>query len=294
MSTDSRIRHRRMAIAFELSLLLAMLAVLVLCIPPIVHRVQTASPAAAHPVALETAAIPALLRTVTGADGVRVEQQFQTGMAGVTGYVVAKGEQKTVVFSMQDHLLIGALIAANGDNLTQHFIDQYIPKPEFGAVVHELASSKGRWITEGAESAPAELIAFVDPDCRYCDLFWHEAQPLIAKGQLRVRFAPVSFLKGSSIGRAVGMLAAADPAAALDQNFRDFDAAHEEGGYQETAAPAPELTEAVQANWALVRKIGGAGTPTLLYHDLKDRWVVHYADPGAAWLQQYAQTGHAP
>lgn len=107
------------------------------------------------------------------------------------------------------------------------------------------------------------IVAFEDPNCRFCNRFSTDAAPLLAQGRLRIRVVPVAFLKPDSTTRAAAILQAPDPARAWRKNESGFDLGSEEGGYP-AAAAKPATAAALQRNLRLLESSGEVLTPSLL------------------------------
>ncbi|MGC8478139.1 MAG: hypothetical protein ACP5NP_17450, partial [Acetobacteraceae bacterium] len=113
-----------------------------------------------------------------------------------------------------------------------------------------------------------------------CHRLYERAVPLLAAGKLRLRVVMVGFLKPTSFGRAAAILMAADPAAALAADERDFDVTHEEGGIAPATAIPPAIHAAVAADTALLARTGEEATPTLLWRDRAGQWrLMHHGPP---------------
>ncbi|WP_018912266.1 thioredoxin fold domain-containing protein [Thiomonas sp. FB-6] len=107
------------------------------------------------------------------------------------------------------------------------------------------------------------IVAFEDPNCRFCNQLSKESAPLIAAGKLRVHVVLVAFLKPDSEGRAAGILQSADPAAAWEKNEAGFNELAEEGGYP-VAQPSFETDRTLRTNLDNLKAGGQVATPTLL------------------------------
>lgn len=188
------------------------------------------------------------------------------GPAGLTGVLLRLQGRKLVGWLTADgqHLLIGSLIGPDGANETRAAMERLglIPKP-IPAERFALESVQAEGFTVGRKGAL--LTAFIDPNCIYCHKFYKQVMPLVNAGRVRVRFIPVAFLKPSSPAKAVALLAASDPAAALAKKEDKFDTAHEEGGITPAPHPAPDIEAKVKANTELLAKSGEVATPTLVY-----------------------------
>lgn len=108
------------------------------------------------------------------------------------------------------------------------------------------------------------VTAFMDPNCIFCNRFYNEVMPLVKQGKLRVRYVMVGLIRPSSVPRSVAILAAKDPAKALEKDEKNFDAANEEGGITPDKTPHPEIEAQVLRSNALLNEAGPSSTPTLL------------------------------
>ncbi|MDZ7657055.1 MAG: hypothetical protein U0997_14045 [Sulfurimicrobium sp.] len=109
-----------------------------------------------------------------------------------------------------------------------------------------------------------QIVFFFDPNCPACAKLWRwfDTTPRRDVGSLWI---PVAYMKPTSEARAIALMRAADPYAALAQNFRTFDTAAWEG----VIPPAKDATLAEQSSlrkntryWS--KSLFGA-TPLILY-----------------------------
>lgn len=209
---------------------------------------------------------PAIAHALSG--GLKVVKRFPASSA-LTGWVLSRNGKYSIVYTTPDGetLIVGGLIDASGKNLSVGYAKQYIPGPDYQALFPQLEET--RYIQEGELANPkATLYVFFDADCIFCHLAWKALQPY-EKAGLRVRWVPVAVLKPTSVTRAVAIMTAEDPAAALNENETQFDKQAEEGGIIPVAKPDPALTGRLKANTELMRKFGGTGTPALVWQDAK-------------------------
>lgn len=234
--------------------------------------------------------LPTQLQTLQTLGQATVVKVFKTESPSITGYLVHQQGQYTVLYSVDKYLVAGALISPTGRNLTSDYQEQYAPKPDYGAVVSQL--DKDKYVFgDGLATAPTVYV-FADPNCIFCKHFYDDAKPLTSTGKLRVNYALVSFLRPTSSGRAAAVLKADNPSSAWGVNESNFDAAHEAGGLPPLAAPGPDLTAAMKDHQDLMEKVGGHGTPTVLYKTADGKWTAKFGTPGAEWLALYAERGH--
>ncbi len=208
------------------------------------------------------------------------------GPSGLTGVLIKIQGRRMVGWLTSDgrHLLIGSLIGPEGANETRAAMEKLglIPKP-IPAEKFAVASTRAAGFTVGTKGPL--LTAYIDPNCIYCHKFYQEVMPLVNAGRVRVRFVPVAFLKPSSPAKAVALLAAADPAAALAKNEKDFDTSTEEGGIAPAKDPDPAVAAKVKANTELLAKSGQVATPTLVYCSRKGSPVLLQGLPPDAMTQ---------
>lgn len=225
-------------------------------IATVAHAQQPPSP----PVVLEADA-PSVLTTLRIA-GVTTVKQFDTP-SGLTGWVLRDPSGNyNVVYTTADgqHLLAGALLNAQGQNLTQLYQEMHVPKPDFSELWPRIEAA-GSVVMGATEDAKATVYVVFDPNCPYCDIehrilrhYWDEG--------LQVRLIPVAFLRENSAGKAAALMSAEDAAAAVNEHSAKFRA----GGIA-VAPVTPSIKATLDANLALMRELGLTGTPALIYKD---------------------------
>jgi thiol:disulfide interchange protein DsbG len=156
-----------------------------------------------------------------------------------------------------------ALISSDGTDLTKAamFSQGLFLRP--AAVLEQAAAPAAHGIMVG--TAGPRITVFFAPNCVYCRQLYQALIPQVAGGNVRVRFVAIGTLKESSIPRAASILAAKDPAQALNLDETNFDAKSEEGGYPVSIALDPALKLAVEANNTLFSRAGLVGTPAIFY-----------------------------
>ena len=105
---------------------------------------------------------------------------------------------------------------------------------------------------------------FFDTACPHCAVVWNSAKPLA--GKLRIVWIPVGFLSEASALRGAAILAAADPAKAMDQNESTMLSGHQSG---EPASVDPDAAAKVAENTDTMRKFSADGIPLILYKNAK-------------------------
>ena len=222
----------------------------------------------------------------------RLVKVFPGPESNIVG-IIAKGPtgQKALAWMVDGkYLLIGALIKADGKNLSE------LDAENAGLVVKPLPSSM---VASSALSATGFTVGhagplmavFMDPNCIFCHKFWDAAQADIRAGKLRLKVIPVGFLKPSSLAKATTILQAVDPALAWAHNERRFRKSIEEGGEKPAAHLDPKAMADVRANTALLGNTGEMATPTLVYCRNSDKvpLVLHGIAPD--FLNELNQVG---
>ncbi|MBC8737292.1 thiol:disulfide interchange protein DsbG [Paraburkholderia sp. UCT31] len=225
--------------------------------------VATAAVAQAAPAA---SGVPKALSLVTQA-GMKIERPFPAP-AGLTGWVLSKGGQYSIVYTTADgkYVLAGALIDEAGKNLTADHNAQYVPKVDYGQYWSQL--EKSTYIAEGAKNPKTVVYAFMDPDCIFCHLTWKAFQSY-EKAGLQVRWLPMGFLKPDSAGKAAALLTSAHPDAALAEHEHKFQPQTESGGIEPMATIPADIQAKLDANQKLMATMGFNGTPAIVYKDAR-------------------------
>jgi thiol:disulfide interchange protein DsbG len=197
---------------------------------------------------------------------------------GMTGWVLNVNGHYIIVYSLPGgrYVMSGALVGPDGNNLTQQYMQQYVPKPDFAKAV-ALLRRDPNLVTEGAADAP-EIFVYADANCIYCNLLWTDLRPYVQHDKVRVHWVMVSILKATSAGRATAILAARDRVAALSQDEIHFDKEHEEGGIAAISPVSADVQKLLQAHAQQMSELGGTGTPMILLHT-KGKWDAYYGSP---------------
>jgi thiol:disulfide interchange protein DsbG len=209
---------------------------------------------------------------------------------GLTGWVLKMNGRYMIIYSLPGgrYVMGGALVDPDGVNLTQQYLQQYAPKPDFvkaAALLHH----DPNLITEGNPAAP-EIFVYADANCIYCNLLWNDLRPYVKTGEVRVHWIMVSFLKATSAGRATAILAANDRVAALAQDEIHFDKAHEEGGIDAISPVPVDVQNMLNSHTHQMSELGGTGTPTILLRT-KGKWDAYYGAPRdmAAFIRKLSE-----
>jgi thiol:disulfide interchange protein DsbG len=196
--------------------------------------------------------------------GFHIVKSF-AAVSSLTGWVMqAPDGQYGVFYSTSDgqNLIAGRLMAGSGEDLTQRYVAQYVPQPDFAALWTKFENAA--FVVTGAQhSRSGVLYAIMDPNCTFCHLLWIALRPYEAAG-LQVRWIPVGFLHEDSAAKAAALLKGGE--AALTQMQEKFDERTESGGLAGVEI-TPDLKAKLDANLALMREANVHGTPGLFYKD---------------------------
>jgi thiol:disulfide interchange protein DsbG len=215
--------------------------------------------------------LPKALETLKNQQKFEVIKEFKTDAPGINGYVVqSKSSKIGIVYSYKDFVIFGALIDADGHNLSQKYAQEYIPKPDYAAGVKMLEQT-GFIFSEGKKGAP-EIYVFADPNCFFCHKFWKATRAWVNNGKIRIHWAMVGFLKKSSAGRAAAILASKDGAKALAKDEQKFDLKHEEGGIAELTPITEKYKQALSHHNNVMNKLHFTGTPAIVFKDTHGEW----------------------
>lgn len=203
--------------------------------------------------------------------GFNVIKSFETPAPGVTGYVVKTDDaEMDIVFGLGNYIFAGALIDAQGNNLTEQYAVSQLPKPDYGAIAKVLEQDP-HLVSEGRESAP-EIYVFADPNCIFCHKFWQQTRDWVADGKVQLHWVMVGFLKPSSLGYSAAIMAAEDRATALRTFEENFGQNNKVAGISELDPIPTELKAALEEHGRHMAALEFRGTPGLLFKDVDGQW----------------------
>lgn len=190
---------------------------------------------------------------------IKVVETFKHG--NYTGYLVESGGEYHLYWATNDNMVIaGPLIDANGYNITDQYLNEKMPKPDYSAIYKDLLSDKGVISTHPEyKGNKGTMYVFVEPFCGWCARFHQQLEPLIKNG-LNVKWVPVSFLSEKSNGVIQHVFDQASPSDAWD---RHVDSLHKSEPIVSIATK--ETKSEVLINSELMQKLGAKGTPTTVY-----------------------------
>lgn len=182
---------------------------------------------------------------------------------GLRGYAAEYQNNGIALYLTPDgkHVLVGSLFDEQGKDLSAEPLEKLVYEPMSKAVWAKMENTA--WIADGKADAARIVYLFSDPNCPYCNMFWQQARPWVESGKVQLRHIMVGIIREDSPGKSAALLAAKDPAKALQ--------AHESAGKASTLKPLDKVPEAVQkkleANMALMEELGLAATPAIFYQD---------------------------
>lgn len=225
-----------------------------------------------HTLAEPTVAIqPQALDTFIKTRDLTLIKQFDTDAPALKGYLLKdKSGKYGVVYTVQDLLILGKILDANGEVVSEKYHTDNVPKPDFSRAVTTLEKDK-MLVVEGKKSAPI-IYVFADPNCIFCHKFYDETRTWVAQGKVQIRWIMVGFLKPSSPGRAAAILAAKNRTEANAQDHAEFDAKTEEGSIAELQPIPAAIQETLNSHSALMNELQFQGTPGLLFKDKNLQW----------------------
>ncbi|MCP8632209.1 thiol:disulfide interchange protein DsbG [Pseudomonas mosselii] len=184
---------------------------------------------------------------------------------GLRGYAAEYHNNGIALYLTPDgkHVLVGSLFDEQGKDLSAEPLEKLVYAPMSKAVWAKMENTA--WIQDGKVDAPRTVYLFSDPNCPYCNMFWQQARPWVESGKVQLRHIMVGIIREDSPGKSAALLAAKDPAKALQE--------HEKAGKASTLKALDKVPEAVQkkleANLALMEELGLAATPAIFYQDEK-------------------------
>lgn len=186
---------------------------------------------------------------------------------GLRGYAAEYQNNGIALYLTPDgkHVLVGSLFDAQGQDLSAEPLEKLVYAPMSKAIWAKM--EKTAWIADGKPDAPRTVYLFSDPNCPYCNMFWQQARPWVESGKVQLRHIMVGIIREDSPGKSAALLAANDPAKALQK--------HEKAGKASSLKALDKIPENVQkqldSNLALMEELGLAATPAIFYLDEQGR-----------------------
>ena len=127
------------------------------------------------------------------------------------------------------------------------------------------AANRTHWIAEGQAKAPHAAYIIMEPNCWYCQRYYLQVKPLIAAGQLKVRWILTAFLARDSLAKAATIIQSKHPTRLLARNERGYHSASGEGGVIAASPPSPQAIRKININQQFMNHFEFTATPTTLY-----------------------------
>lgn len=194
--------------------------------------------------------------------GLEVLGEFKAP-GGLKGYAGVAGQRPLAVYLTPDgrHALVGTLIGENGEDVGAAAVQRLVAEPMSRRIWSQL--EKSHWIADGKADAPRIVYAFSDPNCPYCNRFWHAARPWVEAGKVQLRHVLVGVIREDSANKAAAILTAASPSAALARNEQQY----AQGGIRALPAVGKDVRAQLDANERLMLELGFQGTPGIVFRD---------------------------
>ncbi len=198
-------------------------------------------------------------------------------VANLEGFVVEplKGpKQQSIVYADKDgrYMMVGTVVDAKGTNLTQSDFNTYIASSQAPKVF--AAAQKANWVQDGKDSAPHKMYIMIEPNCSACHMMYKDVAPLIASGQLAVRWILVSFMKKESDGMNAAIMTAKDPGAAIAMDEKNFNMQTETGGIKPLPTVSDDIKAKLKQNMSFMMDNGFVGTPGLIFKTTNGQYQV--------------------
>ena len=128
-----------------------------------------------------------------------------------------------------------------------------------GAVSVEAIAAEAQGFNVGSTMSARTVYVFFDPQCPHCSALWVAARPL--KSQARFVWIPVGMLNATSSAQGAALLAAPDPAAAMDLHEASM---RENRGGIAGGTGSEAQRQAVKRNTELMTRFGFGSVPTVV------------------------------
>ncbi|WP_220183733.1 thiol:disulfide interchange protein DsbG [Marinobacterium marinum] len=213
--------------------------------------------------------------------GIEISETYPAP-GGMTGYVGEMQGSPIAFYLTSDgeHVILGPMLSATGENLTEHKIQTLVMGPKHAKAWEKLENS--HWLLDGDPSAPTVVYTFTDPNCPYCHRFSEAARPWVDAGQVQLRHVLVGILKADSLPKAATILDADNPQQALLANQEQYGG----GGIDVDTAAVDRQREKVEQNTRMMRSLGLHATPSTYYRDADGQVRMQQGMPRPAELQK--------
>lgn len=195
------------------------------------------------------------------ARGLTVMQEFAVDR-GMRGFAAIAGDNPIAVYvTPSGKAIIGTRLDDKGEPLDEVTLQNLVAQPTGERAWSQLESAA--WVLDGKADAPRIVYSFSDPNCIYCNRFWHSARPWVDSGKVQLRHMIVGIIKDDSATKAAAILEAPDRTAALLENERTMS----RGGITPAARVSATSRSILEANHELMLLLGFRGTPGIVLKD---------------------------
>ncbi|MES2509921.1 MAG: thioredoxin fold domain-containing protein [Pseudomonadota bacterium] len=123
----------------------------------------------------------------------------------------------------------------------------------------EAIAADAKGFTVGSPMSARTVYVFFDAQCPHCSALWYAAKPL--KSQAKFVWIPVGILNAASTSQGATILAAADPAAAMEAHEASM---MSKGGGISATSGADAQKDAIKKNTEMMTAFGFASIPTIV------------------------------
>lgn len=162
-----------------------------------------------------------------------------------------------------------ALLAGCGKQESAPAAGAAAPAAGSGAASVEEVAAKAQGFSVGPTMSSRVVYVFFDPQCPHCAALWESAKPV---KQVRFVWVPISLLNGNSGTQGAAILAAQDPAAAMEGHEQAMRAGR--GGIL-AEGNLDAQKAAVKVNTELFNKYSFNSVPTLVMKNASGGTVTH-------------------
>lgn len=202
---------------------------------------------------------PEVLDALQG-QGLTVMGEFPLEGNGLRGFAAMAGQRPIAVYVASDgSAIVGTRVGRDAKALDEPLLEELVAKPMGEQMWAQLEAAT--WVRDGREDAPRVVYAFSDPNCPFCNRFWHAARPWVDSGRVQLRHVLVGMLRKDSATKAAAILLADDPEAALTEN----ETRYSDGGIKPVASVPDEIAGVLEANQLLMIELGFRGTPAVVF-----------------------------
>lgn len=194
-------------------------------------------------------------------EGLTIVQEFPAGKE-LRGFAAVAGDHPLAIYvTPKGDAIVGTRLDASGERVDDARLQDLVAKPMGERAWAQLESAT--WVRDGKANAPRVVYTFSDPNCPFCNRFWHAARPWVDAGKVQLRHVLVGIIKEDSPAKVAAILGAADRSAALLTNERMY----EQGGIAPAKTVPAEVRKVLEENQMLMLTMGFGGTPGIVVRD---------------------------